>query len=102
MDWEELHVMPPFGYIILTLVRPHMDTTCGVRIALFAFITGPENYKGWLIPLKFTICRHVGRKPVFDVTRLTEWGPRVSTGDSFILLFVPVLSSVTCYFVEIL
>ncbi|GBM41402.1 hypothetical protein AVEN_62694-1 [Araneus ventricosus] len=43
-----------------------------------------------------------GGETSFDVTMLSEWGPRASTRDSFILLFVPVLSSVTCYFVEIL
>ncbi|GBM61900.1 hypothetical protein AVEN_102679-1 [Araneus ventricosus] len=70
--------------------------------------TGPEKYKGWFIPLKFTIFRQAEGKPVLTSLRYQS-GVRECPLEilsflvcSFILLFVPVLSSITCYFVEIL
>ncbi|GBN91528.1 hypothetical protein AVEN_81825-1 [Araneus ventricosus] len=72
------------------------------------FTAGPEKYKGWFIPLKFTIFRQAEGKPVLTSLRCRS-GVRECPLEilsflvcSFILLFVPVLSSVTCYFVEIL
>ncbi|GBN14134.1 hypothetical protein AVEN_212627-1 [Araneus ventricosus] len=69
---------------------------------------GPGKYKGWFIPLKFTIFRHVEGKPVLT-SLCCQSGVRERPLEmlsflvcSFILLFVPVLSSVTCYSVEIL
>ncbi|GBL89814.1 hypothetical protein AVEN_179592-1 [Araneus ventricosus] len=71
-------------------------------------LPGPEKYKGWFIPLKFTIFRQAEGKPVLTSLRCQS-GVRKCPLEilsflvcSFILLFVPVLSSVTCYFVEIL
>ncbi|GBN79898.1 hypothetical protein AVEN_100109-1 [Araneus ventricosus] len=70
--------------------------------------SGPGKYKGGFIPLEFTIFRHVEGKPVLT-SLYCQSGVRERPLEilsflvcSFIPLFVPVLSNVTCYFVEIL
>ncbi|GBN52484.1 hypothetical protein AVEN_14654-1 [Araneus ventricosus] len=80
---------------------------CYIGAFRLMFNSGPEKYKGWFIPLKFTIFRQAERKSVLT-SLCCQSGVRECPLEilsflvcSFILLFVPVLSSVTCYFVEI-